>query len=431
MCAKVINDIKAANLPITQQEQIRLIYLSFYKDRQDLLHHLNHDELNYPGFKWTDYQTILDSFGGDQRRDILGVLLFLATRHDQFDIIEDILSKANLGYVINKSGNEEMKLVDISLIHLVSYFTQYINRPGYDGYLMRTVELLTRNTRVITTDIVNIVIKALLDLGYLDDAKKLFEYAFFPQNNNNNQRSEEMDGLENVTYKNMTPEDRIINKEWLFIYTKLKTLTKDKDVIFKLIPTENSFLGFINEYCRKGVDFTHVKQMIYIMDNLAMFPLSTRIYSAIFTGFMNRETPWSLDDLVWIITRLVNDIDAHDSSSFTSNNLEKLINEGSVNFDRNVLSSHGNSSMKAIYENNDIRILRLTNHLMELIFTSVEMKLHGLSGDDALDQLSTLKSTWKDMLGEQEKVMSVYYADRLAYVNRAVLFELFSIVSKY
>ena len=37
---------------------------------------------------------------GDNRRDLLRLLL-LATRHDQFDIIQDILPKVNLGCILD------------------------------------------------------------------------------------------------------------------------------------------------------------------------------------------------------------------------------------------------------------------------------------------------------------------------------------------
>ena len=61
---------------------------------------------------------------GDNRRDLLSVLLLLATRHDQFDIIQDILPKVNLGCILdpgqstNTNANTSLKLTDNSLRHL-------------------------------------------------------------------------------------------------------------------------------------------------------------------------------------------------------------------------------------------------------------------------------------------------------------------------
>ncbi|KAF6062820.1 hypothetical protein FOB64_005863 [Candida albicans] len=197
MCGKIINDLKLANLPITQPEQIRLIYLSFFKDRQDLLKNFNPRQLkllNYPQFNWGNYQMLIKSFG-DNRRDLLSVLLLLATRHDQFDIIQDILPKVNLGYIVNS------------------------------------------------------ISQTLIELGYIKQAEKLFELAFFQDPK---PTPPEYENSESISYKRLTTEDSIINQEWQFIYTKLKSITNDNTIIHKLIPVELTFLNLIEGYCKFG-----------------------------------------------------------------------------------------------------------------------------------------------------------------------------------
>lgn len=65
-------------------------------------------------------------------------------------------------------------------------------------------------------------------------------------------------------------------------FINLKEITQDKDIIYKLIPRDTSFVVFIDGYCKYG-EFSQVKQMIYIMENFAKQPLTTRMYTRIFT----------------------------------------------------------------------------------------------------------------------------------------------------
>ncbi|KHC89075.1 hypothetical protein I503_00866 [Candida albicans SC5314] len=473
MCGKIINDLKLANLPITQPEQIRLIYLSFFKDRQDLLKNFNPRQLkllNYPQFNWGNYQMLIKSFG-DNRRDLLSVLLLLATRHDQFDIIQDILPKVNLGCILdpgqstNTNANTSLKLTDNSLRHLIYYFTWYIDRPNFDTYLARTIDYITNNIPVLTTDIVNSISQTLIELGYIKQAEKLFELAFFQDPK---PTPPEYENSESISYKRLTTEDSIINQEWQFIYTKLKSITNDNTIIHKLIPVELTFLNLIEGYCKFG-NFDQIKQLINIMDNIAKQPLSTRIYIRIFKAFINNssngtnqqlENDWTLDDLSSILTRLINDIDTIDEATTTTTSntsmVKQLLNEGSLNFNKyeqEIINRKSNSDIYLEYQNNGgLKLLRISNYLLEVIFISLETKLHqvfkSIQSNDteqtqnqyqsAIQNLKILKTNWLSMLEQDVKKRnnsnsiksSYYYSDQLSYINKAVLFEIFSIISQ-
>ena len=89
------------------------------------------------------------------------------------------------------------------------------------------------------------------------------------------------------------------------------------------------------------------------------------------------------------------------------------------------------------YQNfENINILRLSNLLLETIINALESLLHHNSMDqpkykDALTNLRDVLEKREIMLENQHrKARSVYYADRLEHINRAVLFEVFSIVSR-
>ncbi|KGR02622.1 hypothetical protein MG1_00864 [Candida albicans GC75] len=473
MCGKIINDLKLANLPITQPEQIRLIYLSFFKDRQDLLKNFNPRQLkllNYPQFNWGNYQMLIKSFG-DNRRDLLSVLLLLATRHDQFDIIQDILPKVNLGCILdpgqstNTNANTSLKLTDNSLRHLIYYFTWYIGRPNFDTYLARTIDYITNNIPVLTTDIVNSISQTLIELGYIKQAEKLFELAFFQDPK---PTPPEYENSESISYKRLTTEDSIINQEWQFIYTKLKSITDDNTIIHKLIPVELTFLNLMEGYCKFG-NFDQIKQLINIMDNIAKQPLSTRIYIRIFKAFINNssngtnqqlENDWTLDDLSSILTRLINDIDTIDETTTTTTSntsiVKQLLNEGSLNFNKyeqEIINRKSNSDIYLEYQNNGgLKLLRISNYLLEVIFISLETKIHqvfkSIQSNDteqtqnqyqsAIQNLKILKTNWLSMLEQDVKKRnnsnsiksSYYYSDQLSYINKAVLFEIFCIISQ-
>ena len=473
MCGKIINDLKLANLPITQPEQIRLIYLSFFKDRQDLLKNFNPRQLkllNYPQFNWGNYQMLIKLFG-DNRRDLLSVLLLLATRHDQFDIIQDILPKVNLGCILdpgqstNTNANTSLKLTDNSLRHLIYYFTWYIDRPNFDTYLARTIDYITNNIPVLTTDIVNSISQTLIELGYIKQAEKLFELAFFQDPK---PTPPEYENSESISYKRLTTEDSIINQEWQFIYTKLKSITNDNTIIHKLIPVELTFLNLIEGYCKFG-NFDQIKQLINIMDNIAKQPLSTRIYIRIFKAFINNssngtnqqlENDWTLDDLSSILTRLINDIDTIDEATTTTTSntsmVKQLLNEGSLNFNKyeqEIINRKSNSDIYLEYQNNGgLKLLRISNYLLEVIFISLETKIHqvfkSIQSNDteqtqnqyqsAIQNLKILKTNWLSMLEQDVKKRnnsnsiksSYYYSDQLSYINKAVLFEIFCIISQ-
>lgn len=477
MCGKIINDLKLANLPITQPEQIRLIYLSFFKDRQDLLKNFNHQQLkllNYPQFNWENYQMIIKLFG-DNRRDLLSVLLFLATRHDQFDIIQDILPKVNLGCIIDNHqtpgvniNNTSLKLTDNSLRHLLYYFTWYIDRPNFDTYLAHTIDYITNNIPILTTDIINSISQTLIDLGYINQAEKLFELAFFQLPTT----FKDYENSESIAYKRLTIEDSIITQEWQFIYTKLKSITNDNTIIHKLIPVELSFLNLIEGYCKLG-KFNQIKQLINIMDNISNQPLSTRIYIRIFTAFINHTNngnnqslgnDWTLDNLSSILTRLINDIDTIDEMATTTTTnsatsmVKQLLNEGSLNFNKyeQEIINHNkpNSDTYFEYQNNcgGLKLLRISNYLLEVIFISLETKLYQIFKSNqpiqpnqdqyqsAIQKLHGLKTNWLNMLEHDVKKKKnsnsinssyyYYYSDQLSYINKAVLFEIFSIVSQ-
>ncbi|KAI5969273.1 hypothetical protein CANMA_001720 [Candida margitis] len=392
-CQSILNDLKQAGFELTQQEQVRMIYLSYFKDRHDIVSCVGSEpDLGYKRFTFEEYESILKSFG--DRRDLLGVLLFLATRHDRFDVISDILPKAGLGEIIGVGDKSDLKLIDLSLINLLSYFSTFIDRPGYIQYLANTIDKVNQ-IPVITNEIVDGLIKILIDLDLIKHSEILFETAYFPSGSNN--------------------EDNEVFPEWRYIYTKLKSITLDTSVFYNLSPNHLSFLNLLQGYCHKQ-SFDKVKQLIYVMDNLTNQKMSTKMYFDIFKGLHSRSD-WNIDNLTFTLIRLLNEIDSNRGND-DLHSLRSLSVTG--HFDATALQDH----WAAEWATRDASVspLRLSNLLMECLIMACITQLHRIGEKSKLDSIKNIKVRWEKMV--VPKKFGPCEAERLSYINKAVLMEI-------
>ena len=388
LCQSILNDLKQAGLELTEQEQVRMIYLSYFKDRHDITAFVGTDqELGYRSFTFEEYKLLLDTFG--IRRDLLGVLLFLATRHNQFDIICDILPKVGLGSIIGVENTNYLKLTDISLINLLGYFHTFINRPQYIQYLDNTIDEMNQ-IPVITNEIVDSLIKVLTDLELVKHAEILFETAYFQSDSSD--------------------RDEEVLTEWRYIYTKLKVATGDKSVFYKLSPNHLSFSTLFQGYCRSG-SFDKIQQLMHVMDNLTNQKMSTKMYFVILKGFLTRSD-WNIDNLQFILTRMLNELD----SNKDNDDLNSL----------RVLSSYSNNSIFLDQWVDEGTVsdspLRLSNLLLECIFMACTERLHQRSEMKKLNAIHGIRSRWEKMV--EPKKLGPFEAERLSFINKAVLMEI-------
>lgn len=398
LCQFILNDLKQVGFELTQQEQVRMIYLSYFKDRKDIISQLGEDkDLGYSRFTFAEYDLILATFG--DRRDLLGVLLLLAIRHDQFDIISDILPKVGLGGIIGVENKSDLKVIDISLINLLGYFNTFIDRPEYIQYLANTIEVLNQ-IPVITNEIVDGLIKVLTDLDLIKHAEILFETAYFQP-----------------AYTN---EDSEILTEWRYIYTKLKGMTQNESVFYKLSPNHYSFLTLFQGYCR-GQSFDKIRHLMHVMDNLTKQKMSTKMYFDIFKSFKNRND-WPLKDLNFILTRLINEID----SSKDNDDLDalKLLSRMGLLENSFAMEDQWDGEFATTYHGDSP--LRLSNLLLECIFMVCTSRLYQMGVTAKLSSLKDLKVRWEAMV--EPKKVGPFEADRLSYINKAILMEVVHIM---
>ncbi|CAK9435991.1 uncharacterized protein LODBEIA_P05770 [Lodderomyces beijingensis] len=366
MVLNVFNDLKNAGLEITAQEQARIVYLSYFKDDYDVLEGIavkdDESELGYDNkFTFDEYKSILETVG--ERSDIYGVLLLLAIRHDRFAIIEDILPKVQLGDIIeNKMDDDddgddckrlsEFSLSDASLLHLCKYFVHYINRPNYSTYLANTLQKINQ-LPVINEKIVDHVIAMLVNLGLIKHAEILFETAYFKA------QGEEGD----------------VTQEWLYVYTRLKTTTTTTTVdaatrtfFYKFSPTYASFSSLFRGYAETQQPWPRVRQLMSILDQLSNQFMSTEMYLELIKGFINETTNvWGLQDFVYLLTRLLVDID-QGTRHYDQFNLKEMISKSvvSVDVELELLMAEFESPIRANPN------LRLSELLMEAIFMACE-----------------------------------------------------------
>lgn len=217
MVQKVFKDLRKSGIEITEQEQVRMMYLSYFKDSAaDILSGIDFEspsktitdeKLGYRKFTFVEYKQIIETIG--ERSDIYGMLLFLATRHDRFDVIEDILPRVQLGQILGKRNEEtDFKMIDSALLNLLNYFTHYIDRKDYVTYLARTIEEIAK-LEVANDKIIEHLLKVLtildVDKNIIDNLRETLEVG------------------ENLN------ETRDMPQEWLYIYTKLKVLCSKKN----------------------------------------------------------------------------------------------------------------------------------------------------------------------------------------------------------
>ncbi|CAI5756909.1 unnamed protein product [Candida verbasci] len=350
-CVYIINDLKNSNLEITQDEQLKLIYMNYFKDRQDLIE-LFPNDIPYPIFNYKNYQEIMSHFG--ERNDLLGILLFLATRHDKIDIIKDILKKTNMNII--ESTNGDCLLTDMSLNHLIYYFTYYINRENYNLYLSNTINYITDNL-ILTNQIIDTIIKALLDLKLYNHAEILFQESF-------------------------GNEKDIIS--YLNIYKRLKILTRDDEIIFKLSPSITTFENFIVAYSEIG-NFDKSFHFFQIMTEYN-FQTNLKIYDTIITGFINCES-WEFENLSMIINKMVQDIDKQ----------ELEIDEGDVD-----------------------DLINVTDSLINKTFLALDLRVTDF---EQARKLRELKVKFDQFKSKHE-----YNFDQMNYLNKGILDDIIKII---
>ncbi|KAG7666100.1 uncharacterized protein J8A68_000356 [[Candida] subhashii] len=345
MCSKILQDIKSAGLPLTENEQIRFALLSFYRDNKRVSDfyekYRNENDPEYPKFNFEIYKELVNSLprhpkSGDFNKHAFGVLMFHAIRHDQWEIIQDLL-KTNPGstdILCDDDTRHKISLRTGSM--LLEYFEVNIDRPGNVEYLARVLDYITQGYRFINHALVNRVITMLINTGKMEYAERLLKEAYFSPNQLEQQQQQEQENQysiespEEKVARQLSKEDRNLDTEWNIIYRNLKLITQDTTVFYNLSVTSRTFYNLIEHYCnQKDTSFSRLKLMLKIITDHAKLPIYTNIYQLIYDGFILRSndpdiSDWTIQDLLELTTQLIGE---SESSAQTMEDTQKTITQ--------------------------------------------------------------------------------------------------------
>lgn len=371
MCTKILNDMKESELPLSIQEQNQLIFMSFFKDRADIIEKFENavkqlaetgDQNSYPlpddnKFDWNIYQLIKHQLKDETTKlniDTYNTLLFIAMRHNRLDVVTDILQDLGLKDILNHEKHIMNETDTIpnreTLEHLLDYFSSQACKEMSENQnsllaFSKTVSYLADSTH-ITLDVktINKVIKGLTNMKNIEEAELLVSKLFIdPLFEDTEKTLLEKSNPELDIYKALTSDDKQLYKKLLRLYDALKEILSSQNINddldpYKLMPNEGSFRPLINSYCSPNNDKASFQKSVYIMsvlENQYGLPITTRIFYALFSKFIEinkynsrNSSDWNLEGLNHITVKLIN---AHDRSygfnqdAIMRNKLDELV----------------------------------------------------------------------------------------------------------
>ncbi|CUM52838.1 uncharacterized protein AC631_02828 [Debaryomyces fabryi] len=370
MCTKILNDMKESGLPLSIQEQNQFIFMSFFKDRADIIEKVENSikelketdgQNSYPlrhanDFDWNIYQLIKQQFNDEATKlnvDTYNTLLFIAMRHGRHDVVADILKNLGFDDILNnekhilneKNAAPDRETLDLILGYLSSKeFREISGNQNSISAFSKAIDYLA-NSNHITLDVrtINKVTKGLTDMKNIEEAEFLVSRLFIdPLFEDTEKTLLEKSNPELDLYKALTADDKQLYKKLLRLYDNLKQILSSQNIQdmepYKLMPNEGSFRPLIYSYCSPNNDKNSFQKSVYIMnvlENQYGLPITTRIFYALFSKFIeinkhnsHDSSDWNLEALNHITVKLIN---SHDKSygfsqdTIMRNKLDELV----------------------------------------------------------------------------------------------------------
>lgn len=298
---KIARDLNTANVPVTGNEQRQLLYMTLYKESPDILKMVTEAYLNLNKAldtydKYADMFISANSseysastlsqfrelFKNEWDIETLNMFLFTAFRHDDDATFKSLLPEL-------KTLEPNRKTFDIML-------EKYA--------ISRDIGLFSSWLKVLSTDYphlvdiktANTIIKALVQLDLVDDARRLV--AVFSKDLSHPLNSEEL------FLKQLTIQDRETYNNYWETYEDSGSTEN-----FSLYPTENTFLPLLALYCKDPtLDFETILGILYQAEHVWGIPITTRMYKLLFRSFVDGRH--SRENLRFITGKLVASHDA-------------------------------------------------------------------------------------------------------------------------
>ncbi|RLV94579.1 hypothetical protein JA1_001679 [Spathaspora sp. JA1] len=295
MCTKILQDVVTAKLPLTPNEQIAFIQLSFFKDLPDVTSYyesvpdlLEPEPLEYRKFDYeayTELKKALPKGSTGAKSDLL--LMNLAARNDQFDIIEEI-------------WNGEDYISGTGVMVLLNYFQCDLKKPDALTNLTRTIQEIIQ-LKSVKSGIIDEVIALLIRLGKVQSAQELIQAAYYPNPNDFSKKWWISSSEQDYYHWNRA------------IYSRLTAITKDYEIIPEIYPSVKTFLSLVEYYSyNESSSFSQVRSVLKFMSQTTDIPTTHVFYKVIVKGFdIHSKTgtgDWTIDNLLEITEEIIDEV---------------------------------------------------------------------------------------------------------------------------
>lgn len=350
----ITQDMKMAGIPISNNERRCLIYKTFYRDRFDILHHVQTwprdnyhkravlNAINRLPFDMDTFTNLRDSFGESLDIDTLNMFLFTALRHRDKEVSSAVLS----AYVPGSYNRDTFKI----LIENLAF--QHGN-----AYLEYIDLLVTQYPFLIDIRLVNTIMSSLINRHQCEEAESVLA-AVLGRGLPNLEPAE-------MFLKLLSYEDK---KSYTQLLRKYDALPSKPFCILQ--PTPQTFLPFLKFHCEQRTGFSHILDLLLRAENIARLPLTTQMFKYAYQSFA--RTPCRAEELQYITGRL---IEYHDINNMGQDSWSKeIINEGALP-EKLVAFLETSRHETPTYNVNGSKFLKLSSELMAVIFEAYKVCL--------------------------------------------------------
>lgn len=418
----IAKDMDEAKIPLTDYERRLMVFMTYYKDRPDILGLIDSfraqlpnlsqeyallKETKFPEFDWNTYRELATlDFDVVHTVEFKNTLLFCALRHANWLAEKDILSEF-------KKENYTRDTYKI----LLDNHAMFHRLSSFEGYLSA---LASDHLHLLDINLLNIIIRSLtfLNKGELaiDLASPFFECGA----------------------KDLRPQDTFLK---LLTYSDKRKYSAYLNAHDKIQPehqvrfyaSEKTFLPLLSDFCSNGADFVDIMSLVYYIEMGWKLPLSSQVFKLLFNAFTTNS--YGPENLEFVTTKL---IEQHDRYYDTADSwVGERLNETSIPdktrkylydiLDTEVLKHHGTD--EAVF-------LKISNGLVRAIFKAYRNTYK----DDAeqikrINEIETelekqlMKANGQTPARTEDKLRpaDLYSRDEATYLKKSSILELLDI----
>lgn len=418
---RVVQDLDAAGIPVSREEQKQMVFMTFYREREDILQmveqalqNIGKSAENYaelaeivsradPPFDVNTFRQFRLQFD-DLDIEMLNVFLRTALRHGNTEVADELLSGLKL-------PNGETFRILLDSLSMKKEHERFNDVLGL---------LASQHIELIDIQVLNSIISALVRLGHFEMAQTIVEAL--------GEAPEPLSDSEQFL-KLLSARDRLLYREHL---TALQQL--ENKPLVKFYATENTLFPILGHVCEHGT-FSDIVNILFTIEHVWKFPLSSRIFHTVFQLFDGTHT---IENLRFATAKLVTEYDVnfdgneswirdklHETElpSGVSSTLGEILAETPLN------SAHGGVS----------RFLKLSDRLMLAVYQAFESTLH--LNPDLLAKVTNSKAAYLQTLsiarerdvplpkGQPPLTKDLFRRDQYMYIKKGFLIELLDIIS--